>query len=314
MRFVKDLKGGSLSKTFVYSEGSQLYVRKCISSSADREYGLTRWQSQIRKLQILKRFMPENTPGITRMGVEGSEYFYDIPYFQSAQDCYQGIMNDLEPESLAESVVELLRILQSTKLADTVGSLALYVAEEMLSPLQVALVTLEKGLLPVTANEASVLREIIREGIAKTKNLLAEVGHISLRQSLTHGNLTLENILWDSASKKLIMIDPYAETYCESILGDISQIMQTSKGGYEYIMSSVDAELSGLFDYGSISLPSQLQCFTHRFQELLDSEEWYSREYASLLLASQFMRMFPFKLKLNPRQGILFLVHGLRLL
>ena len=39
----KELKGGSLSKTVVIRDGSTLLVRKYISYSHEREYGLVRW-------------------------------------------------------------------------------------------------------------------------------------------------------------------------------------------------------------------------------------------------------------------------------
>ena len=61
MKLIKELKGGSLSKTQVIKIDNNLFVRKKISISKEREYGLVRWQSQIRKLQILYNFLPKYT-------------------------------------------------------------------------------------------------------------------------------------------------------------------------------------------------------------------------------------------------------------
>ena len=61
MKLIKELKGGSLSKTIVVQNENNFFVRKKISISMEREYGLVRWQSQIRKLQILYNNFPKNT-------------------------------------------------------------------------------------------------------------------------------------------------------------------------------------------------------------------------------------------------------------
>ena len=90
--------------------------------------------------------------------------------------------------------------------------------------------------------------------------------------------------------------------------------MQSSKSGYEFIMACTDENKNDIYDYPLNLLPNQFHIFTNIFQELLYSKDWYSEKYSSLLLASQFTRMFPFKLKLNPRQGLMFLIHGLNIL
>ena len=71
MKIVKELKGGSLSKTVIINDGQRFLVRKYISSIENREYGLVRWQSQIRRLQTLRSYLGENVITIESMGVDG---------------------------------------------------------------------------------------------------------------------------------------------------------------------------------------------------------------------------------------------------
>ena len=74
MKLIKTLKGGS-SETSVVTDGMDTFVRKSISQSQEREYGLVRWHSQIRKLQLLKQFLPDVIPPIIRVGAESDTYF-----------------------------------------------------------------------------------------------------------------------------------------------------------------------------------------------------------------------------------------------
>ena len=56
MKVIHNLKGGSLSRTSVVMDGKDKFVRKYILIDTDREYGLVRWQSQPRKMQLLRNF------------------------------------------------------------------------------------------------------------------------------------------------------------------------------------------------------------------------------------------------------------------
>ena len=84
MKVYKTLKGGSLSKTEVISDGTKKFVRKSISCIDNREYGLVRWQSQIRKLQLLNHFIPGSCVIVERVGVCDDFYYYDIPFYENS--------------------------------------------------------------------------------------------------------------------------------------------------------------------------------------------------------------------------------------
>ena len=134
------------------------------------------------------------------------------------------------------------------------------------------------------------------------------------RATLTHGNLTLENILWDPKSKKIMMIDPYAETYCETIMGDVSQLLQSSECGYELISNLFDNQKFSIEEYPYEKIPACLTNFSQKLMKIISKESWFLEDYLMLFRASQFTRMFPFKLINSPRQGVAFILHGIHLL
>ena len=126
--------------------------------------------------------------------------------------------------------------------------------------------------------------------------------------------MTLENILWDIESKKLLLIDPYAETYCESIMGDISQLLQSTESGYEFISNLFEENVYPINMYPVDKIPDCLIKFSKQLTEIVARKTWYSKSYLTLFRASQFIRMFPFKLVNSPRQGVAFMYHGISLL
>jgi len=314
MEIVKELKGGSLSKTLVIAKERNLFVRKLISRKHNREYGLVRWQSQIRKLQVLNKFLPNSISSILAICTFEDYYFYDMPYYSNSSNCSEALLHGELPELIAEKIIILLNKMVKINFGIARGSLAVYVSEELLTPLLLASEASKSYSFPLNSQEKSFFMAAVEDAIPKVKMLLDLVANLEVMESLTHGNLTLENILWDKNSEELIMIDPYAETYCECIIGDVSQLFQSSLSGYEFISSLFEKQTYSICEYPLHLIPASHTHFARSLSDLLDREEWFSRINLDIFRASQFIRMFPFKLVSSPRQGAAFMIHGINLL
>jgi hypothetical protein len=314
MKLIKTLKGGSLSSTNVIQDGGRIFVRKSIARNLNREYGLVRWQSQIRKLQLLEKFIPESTIIIERVGATDEFYYYDIPYYENCLNCVEAILSGLSVDTIAEKTSILLSKMASIEYQPSRGSLSLYIAEEILSPLIMAGKMASSNSLDLTDAESKEFRYTVSNAINLVENLQSQTTNIILKESLNHGNLTLENMLWDSNSKELIMIDPYGETYCDTILGDVSQLLQSAASGYEYISDKFEGAEFKISDYPINHIPRCLIDYSKKLIEKISDKGWYSDEYLALLRASQFTRMFPFKLHKSPRSAVAFMMHGINLL
>ena len=314
MKLIKELKGGSLSKTQVIKIDNNLFVRKKISISKEREYGLVRWQSQIRKLQILYNFLPKYTLPIINMGFENEYYFFDIPYLQDSDNLYDALKKGIPPKLIAKKVVDLIKLLTKKKFISNKGSLQVYIIEEIKRPILKALEANKKNSLKLNEKEQKTLQKKLLNSIKKVDLIFDKFKETEVYECLTHGNFTLENALWNYEDENIILIDPYGETYCETILGDISQLLQSSVSGYEFISQLVDNESFDIIEYPIEQIPYFLKEFSKELITGIENEAWYLKEITTLLHASQFTRMFPFKLENNPRQGGLFINHGLNLL
>jgi len=313
MKFIKDLKGGSLSRTAVIDDGQRLLVRKYISITENREYGLVRWQSQIRKIQTLRSYLGESVILIESMGVDGSFYYYDMPFYKNAVNCAELLESNNNNTNLASEIVQLLDQMSKIDFGRVSGSVSVYLSDEVLYPLRNSL----KRLLLVQSGSFSNINDMKREierAIDLVLILIKKYEDKKILESLTHGNLTLENMLWDKDSKKLILIDPYSETYTESLCGDVSQISQSSHSGYEYIIKNELYNDPSIHGYPYTSIPKEINLFGSEILDLVSEFDWFDSDLHQIMYASQFIRMFPFKIHNDTKQAYFFLMHGVRLL
>jgi len=306
----KTLKGGSLSKTVVLKTNDDLIVRKYISTDTNREYGLVRWQSQLRKLQILGHFLPDNTVKVSKAGIKDNSFYFDIPYYENALNGYQYILSAKNSIKLSNNLIKLISTLSQINFGEVKGSLSVYLKEEVAEKLAFAFKELKKNSSLFSKPEK--IEECILDGIKKCEFFISKYSNIPVKESLTHGNLTLENFLIEDS--EIMMIDPYSETYCESVYGDISQIMQSTLSGYEYITEKNLFNDPSKESFPFKLIPKELKSFGEEIINRLKSINLYEDEIVGLMYSSQFIRMFPFKIIVSPDQAYFFLMHGVDLL
>jgi hypothetical protein len=315
MKIVSELKGGSLSRTQIVDRGGELFVRKSISALDNREYGLVRWQSQVRKIQLLENVLGDLIVPITSLGLDKDFYFYEMPYIYGGQNCATALEMGESPELIASEVLQILDQLTMFAYKSVHGAMSVYIAEEVEGPmLRAREILLTNGNF-FSDTETKNLFDEIDKALAKLSVLKLKFTSCSINQTLTHGNLTLENILWDSKQKRLVLIDPYAETYCENINGDFSQLLQSSESGYESIVKEFNLTgISNVMVYPENTIPNIYFEFAKEIKSLVVEKSWYDEELTNVFHSSQFTRMFPFKLEHDVRQAYAFLVHGVNLL
>jgi len=315
MKILSELKGGSLSKTQIIDRDGSLFVRKSISAIKNREYGLVRWQSQVRKIQLLENILGDLVVPISNFGLDRDFYFYEMPYIYGGDNCALALERGESPKLMARQILQAIDRLNMFKFKPVLGAMSIYIAEEIEGPLFRAKEILTSSSKSFSAAEFKFLFDKIDQSLALVNELKLKYLSCAPPQTLTHGNLTLENMLWDFKQKRLVFIDPYSETYCENINGDFSQLLQSSESGYESIVREFDS--CGIPDvaiYPSEKIPNIYIEFAKEIRVLALERDWYDDELARLFYGSQFTRMFPFKIERDIRQAYAFLVHGINLL
>ena len=315
---LEELKGGSFSSTKVIElRGAERRVRKFISKSQDREYGLVRWQSQVRRMQLLNNILPNNAPRIIDMGVTESFFYYDIPFYESSQNLwtYLSERGAEEARFIFDEIMGLMTHYNKVDYGDMTGSFSVFFAEEVVGRLSNIDFQLERAKMSsdISEEEFFYVRDRVNSALPNLNRVIHEAGGWTINESLTHGNLTLENILYDHASGSVVLIDPYSETYSESRLGDLSQLMQSSVSLYEEIVSLGEAGVGDFFKVVTNANKTGVHYFGDIVVDYVAGLSDQDRKLCRLFHAAQFIRMFPFKIEKTPRLAIYFLLHGLSL-
>jgi hypothetical protein len=312
---LEELKGGSFSKTVVIEENGKKFVRKFISSSINREYGLVRWQSQIRKLQIMSQAIGcDNVPKILSLGFQDDSYYYDIEYLEDSKNLLDYLLEpyaSVDVETVFENLFDVIESYKKTSFGPVKGSFSLYMQEEIVSVLKRVLS--DSGVKSLSVKELDGLGVLCAEAFELIESNADYLNKIELIETLTHGNLTLENTMIDT-SGRIKLIDLYAETYCESWLGDVSQIMQSCIGNYELINDLGEDAFNCLFTDISITKNASYEEFKYRLNEFISKLSHDDKIVLEVFYASQFIRMFPFKIDKTPRKAFYFIIKGVSIL
>ena len=294
MEYKFSLKGGSLSSTDVVDHHGKLLVRKTISITNEREFGFYRWYGQYKKTMEMSKHFPEIIPIPDNFQVNDSTYSYTIPYYNNFINGYEYLRNpSADVEKFADQLFKILSNFRSRPRVIPGEWLKLYWNEEVALRLDFAFDNFEDIF------EGNKLKIDGHPIVVPTKKYLWDCFNESLPKNInlinTHGNLTLENILYNPNNNKIMFIDLYEENYFDIAVNDISQLQQSCKYFYEERNNGVYEE----FDLDincSFSKPNNLNKFNEMLEQFIkknipNQEMKLLKSYA----ASQFFRMIPFK-------------------
>ena len=290
------LKGGSLNSTCLHIDGDRKFVRKTISTAANREYGYVRWYSQLKKLQRFNAIIPEFVPQVLDAGISAVGAYFDIEYIK-AKDIKtlfrENLLTVEQTERMHTSLWYAFDRLHQHNYKPNAGSLKLYFQEEVLQKL----------------NDARQFPEFEKfyqidqyehngETFAGVLNKLEQFGKLFdqpvEQESYVHGNPTLENILYNPETNRIVFIDLYEEGIVDSKFADFSQILQCSNSLYGLLNDSV-LTINGNTTLCQITVPNNLTYFDQLFKNELQTRYPTDYHLVRLFEATQFFRMLPFK-------------------
>lgn len=307
VKLIEELKGGSLGTTeLIETETGELRVRKSISSQANREYGVVRWHSQLKRLQRYNTLVPGAFPKVLELGITKDFYFFDIEYFAHYVNLKSYFCDYLptqvQIQEIATQVLNKASALHGVAKFDSYpGSLGVYLQEEVLQKLNDA----RKDPEFKTFTDAATVY-LNGSGYPSLGGqidwLTQHVSRMKIQsECFTHGNLTLENILIHPESSDIKFIDPYDENIVDCPEADFSQLLQCSRSHYG-VMNDHEPVVVGSSVNINYVIPAPLSQFDEVIAEIFSSKEAdLNLELLDFLHFSQFVRMLPFKVQAGYR-------------
>ena len=207
----------------------------------------------------------------------------DLEYHEDAVNCWTHVCECEDKEEVKRifsKIVEKLDQLHKVKLNTCRNSIGLYFKEEIESKIQECLAT------------SPDFRKLYDEtGVSHMLPELETAAYILYKnpvESYTHGNITLENILYLPQTGEVLFIDPYEENVIDNKYNEYSQLLQSCNSNYELMCE------------GREDIPEGLRVFNSEMHRLLQTRLTPDEiKLVKFFECSQFYRMLPFKLKAN---------------
>lgn len=315
MRPIKQikLKGGSLNSTILFIDGNKKYVRKSVSLVENREYGFQRWYSQLKRIQRYSVLFPDIFPKLLGYGMKEKMAYFDIDYIDNSENGFEFVSNCSDNKKINkffESIIFTMNKMHASKdylMQSDDRSIELYLREEVFQ-------RLEDSKSNSNFNSFLNHREIIFQG-QKVSGLIhqldkyvniAKKHYKDQNECFTHGNLTLENTVYNQKLNRLYFIDPYEENIIDSKLAEYSQILQSCNSFYE-IYNDGSAKVDGNKVTMDVNIPNGVKYFNKKFNiflnDTLSKDELIS---VKIFEISQFIRMLPFKAVVDENKMIFF--------
>ncbi|KKN07151.1 hypothetical protein LCGC14_1070110 [marine sediment metagenome] len=311
------LKGGSLSQVWLMEpDMGHPFVRKQVSLTKNREYGFQRWYSQLKRQERYAKMFPGIFPDVLDYGVlSDSIAYFDMEYIANSITVHDHLLVT-DDSKVIDGIVEMLFITFDTmhqhswKCAR--NPIELYFHEEVTTKLNDCQGHPDFDKFAnadyIIFNGIEV--KPITKQLEKFKRYMVEYFTLT-DQTFTHGNSTLENILYVPSTKKMVFIDPYEENIIDSPLCEYSQVYQSANSKYELY----NAEIPVIGDHTvEMEIPDApgLELFNLKFRRELNNRlRQDDMRLVDLLEISQFIRMLPFKVQSgNADMMIFFFAHA----
>ena len=294
-----EYKGGSLSRIYKLESGR---VRKEVSIHENIEYGYQRWYSQLKKLQRYNVLFPGIFPNIYGFGVDNGVAFYDMEFIEGVTG-YEFLSSenaDTEIRRFFSQFRNAMTRMHHQTIPSNSTALTLYYDSEIRKTIEYCYKSYAFAKLfrsPMVRHYGIELPSFISQTSIFQEELSSN--YLENTETFTHGNLTLENLIYNRESRKITFIDPYDETIIDSRLCDYSQILQSCNSNYELLNAGGDiANVSpGMSKFNIL--------FKEYLQNTFASDE-RSLKAIDLLEISQFIRMLPFKLEAGKTDKAIF--------
>ncbi|MEO8702143.1 MAG: hypothetical protein ABI867_19020 [Kofleriaceae bacterium] len=308
------LKGGSLSGTYLCTGDGAPFVRKEVSLVHNREYGFQRWYSQLKRMQRYWVLFPGHFPRLLTYGREGEMAYFDMEYIAEAvtvQEFLLATTDEAMIDTMFGALFELVGKMYQTRIASTVAPIELYIYEEIEQKMLAC--RDNKRFVEIASHPTLFFNGREVQGLAHVVPAFKELArrcYHSTNETFSHGNLTLENILYQPATNTITLIDPYEENVIDSALADYSQVLQSCNSRYEIYNASTPQIHGNRIDLELPSYPG-LDYFRDKFWAYLRAgHSADDLTVIRLLEVSQFARMLPFKLEIDEDKMVFFYALG----
>jgi len=310
LEVIETFKGNSFSKTVLVSNNGKYFVRKYIVKNQATYEHYEKLKRQLSDLQRLKYYDDTLVPKILNSEDNDHWFYFDMEYLENYKQLDE--FGDLERNRVLEKVVtklhnnvycyrkkntslEFMETFYNTKIEP---KLVLYENEcEVMKHL------INQDTVVVNGKQYSGLRKVIED--LNIYNFNTEY------LSPIHGDLTLENILYNETFQDFKLIDLDGSRFVDTCYFDLGKIFQSIVSNYRE-WNIIDNPLLNKDINNLTCTPEYFNCnikdyenICQQYAIIMDVEDWLEVYKKGIFYMSMyFIRFIPFRRQINEGHGI----------
>jgi hypothetical protein len=308
---IKILKGASFATVYLIRKGDKLIVRKYIEKTPDTMVHVQNLKQQAYDLRRFAFMSPGSVPAILDEYESVDEYFFDLEYLENYIQLSH--VDDSTLRNVLPSILQKLKtdVYSYKKQIDGKEWMNTYLQEKILP----RLAQIEKfgPVFSALINDLSIrINDIEVKGLA---HLFKEKSIFEFAPTLLspiHGDLTLENIMFNIATKDFKFIDQSGARTFDAFQIDLGKILQSVLSRYE-TWDQYDTIV--LQNNGEFFIPEEfmnvcLDDYAYIFQEFGENSEVLGKQ-SLFFLATHLIRLVPFMIRKSTDKSIFALLLAL---
>jgi len=214
-KIAKEFEGGSFANTYLLTDNT---VRKYIPKTPDNAAAVEVLRRQYDDLKRLRFITGNLFPEIFGSRETFSDFYYDMEYLEGYKTL-SSVDADVQNRVLVKVTKRLFNEVYSLRrpVQDPSGYVTSYLERKVFPRL------LETGPVEINGKVYSPLKDTFLR--------LAPLFEPKFECQI-HGDLSLENVLWNPETDDVKLIDCAGSSYLDSVFLDLGKIFQTMVGGY----------------------------------------------------------------------------------
>lgn len=295
-------KGGSFANVYLIQKKGQRIVRKYIEKTNDNQTHVDTLRRQYDDLKRIEYYSPGLTPKMIGSSENENEFYYDMEYLEHHKELSQ--FHQAVQEQIVQNVIITLTesVYCYSKQIDGQQWMKAFVEEKIYTKYtyieslgQKFSDILNAVTHCINGKECEGIRRFFSRGFFPQNLCPTTVSPI-------HGDLTLENILYDETTNNFRLIDPSGSRYVDNKAMDTSKLLQSFLAKYETWDTRTDIQ-----EYtpgAPYTLPNDVVEVTNELYSFIFHNDDAEYKSSVLMLASYLIRMIPFLVKKSEKHAV----------
>ena len=232
LKVISMLKGASRAKVYLVELDGNKFIRKYIRKQEDYKTHVEILKRQCEDLRRFEYYSPGLVPKITNEYDSNDEYYYDMEYLE---DYIQ--MSNLDETTIQQLLPKIFARLKRDvycykKNIDGINWLRDYLDEKIYKRLP-TISSFGDEFDKIISSSTLTINDIEVKGIKEALSEFNLTDVIPQWVSPIHGDLTLENVLFNITTGDFKLIDPAGSRYVDAFELDVAKCMQSFISKYE---------------------------------------------------------------------------------